>query len=167
MRTGVEIGSGNGLFLEYASKQLPCLSKCIGLDLSPDTIRKCKQRFDAEEFTWIATDAEKWVMKCAMPNTLFFSHRGVLEYFPANSLAALFGHISKNLRPALVVLIEPVSPTHDFATDISSRKYGREFSFSHNYPHLLHEAGYEIVHSNRIKLKGTANFIGVIALADL
>ena len=63
-----------------------------------------------------------------------------------DDLKQLFRHLAEQRKPAAVVMIETIGSDHDLETEKDSLIYGREMSFSHNYPHLLQHAGFEIIH---------------------
>jgi hypothetical protein len=60
------------------------------------------------------------------------------------------------------VLTEPVYRDYDLATETESRPSGPEFSFSHNHPHLLRRAGWEVVEVTETETAGM-RFLSVCA----
>ncbi|MBC8217135.1 MAG: hypothetical protein H8E73_01605, partial [Planctomycetes bacterium] len=78
---------------------------------------------------------------------------GVLEYLPPESVDRYFALIA-GLKPAAVVLIEPIGLNHDLDTQPESWPYGQEFSLSHNYPHRLRQAGFEIKYQHEVNVYG-------------
>ena len=47
--------------------------------------------------------------------------------------------------PVALALVEPLYNDYDLDAESASRSSGQEHSFSHNYPRLLQEAGFELV----------------------
>ncbi len=104
-----------------------------------------RRRITDPRIEFAVADADRWIRRSGEGNWLYFSHRGVLEYFPKPSLESLFGHIARECAPNLVFVLEPLSIDYDLSRERESRTYGVEFSLSHNYPLILREAGFDIV----------------------
>lgn len=139
-----EIGTGAGQVLEKCAHQFSTIENLYGIDLSPETIEKNIASYSNPRLHFIAADANEWIFANAKPNWIFMSFGGVLEYFPQPMLEKLLEYIATELRPAIFTIIEPVGVDHNFETHLNSQTYGREFSFSHNYPHLFAQAGFEV-----------------------
>lgn len=157
-----ELGCGSGKALDYLSSRLTCIEKFIGIDLSPEQIRRNSERFTDPDIAWVADDATRWIAAHARPGWVFLSNNGVLEYLPLASVRRLFAHIAGRLGPALVSLCEPVGIAHDLERELFSMPYGSEHSFSHNYPHLLREAGFRLLHNSAIR-HGNHRLLRIIA----
>jgi hypothetical protein len=89
----------------------------------------------------------------------------VLEYFTQAEVRQLFTHIARRLGPALVSLCEPVGLDHDLDRDVASSPYGTEHSFSHNYLHLLREAGFQVLYSSDFR-RGQHRLLRILARAS-
>lgn len=144
-----EIGTGTGQLLNYLASSLPETERFIGIDLSPDMIADNKQRYDNPKLEFVVASGNEWIEENGEPNWVFITNRGVLEYFLHSKVEALFNHISQNLSPAIFITIEPVSVDHVLETELDSKPYGREFSFSHNYPYLFQKAGFHLYHTSQ------------------
>lgn len=144
--TIVEIGTGNGDVLNWMSLEFTEVKRLIGLDLSKHQIEMNQEKFKMnEKLEFIAADAFEWIPKNCTGNTIFVSSRGVLEYFLESSLLKMLKNISQ-LENIFFVAIEPNGGNHDFETTPNSQLYGNEPSFSHNYPLLFKNAGFDIWH---------------------
>jgi len=141
-----EIGTGSGQLLDYLSNRLPTIKRFIGIDLSDATIRDNRERYPNDSIDWIAADAIEWIEQNAGPAWVFVSHRGVMEYFTQSQVESLFRFIAEKKSPAVLLVIEPVGLDHDLENQFESQPYGIEYSLSHNYPHLLRSAGFEVRH---------------------
>ncbi len=157
-----ELGCGSGKALDYLSRRLTRIEKFYGIDLSPEQIRRNVVRFTDPRIAWVAADATRWIAANARPGWVFFSNNGVLEYLPLASVRQLFAHIAGSLGPALISLCEPVGMSHDLERDLLSMPYGSEHSFSHNYPHLLREAGFRLLHNSEIQ-HGNHRLLRIVA----
>jgi hypothetical protein len=145
-KTLCEIGTGSGQLLDFLGDRLNTIDRFIGIDLNQDTVADNKKRYKNNKLEFIAADGDSWTRINGQPNWVFFSHRGVLEYFPEENLQGLFTFIANEISPAIFVAIEPVGVDHDLGSERESKIYGREFAFSHNYPHLFQKAGFELWH---------------------
>ncbi len=144
--TLVEIGTGNGDVLDYLSSEFPEIERFIGIDLSRDQIELNNVKFNHNnKLEFVAADAYDWVKEHGQGNTIFVTSRGVLEYFLEPRLQELFNDINR-LGKTIFIAIEPNGADHDFETNPNSQLYGHEPSFSHNYPKLFKNAGFEIWH---------------------
>ncbi|HLT33780.1 MAG TPA: class I SAM-dependent methyltransferase [Aquaticitalea sp.] len=144
--TLVEIGTGNGRVLEYLSSKFPTIDQFIGIDLSTAQIKINNEKFNGHpRLEFVAADGFDWVKKHGTGNTIFLTSRGVLEYFTEERLQAFFRLIN-NLGKVIFIAIEPKGTDHDFAKNPNSQPYGYERSFSHNYPRLFENSGFDIWH---------------------
>lgn len=161
--TLVEIGTGNGDVLNYLSAEFPNINRFVGIDLSPDQIELNKDRFSHnEKLEFVAADAFDWVKENGHGNTVFVTSRGVLEYFLQPRLQELFNMIN-GLGKTIFIAIEPNGADHDFEAHPDTQLYGHEPSFSHNYPLLFKNAGFDIWHFSQkvwYKASDMQTFVG-------
>ncbi len=148
----VEIGCGDALVLEHVMSQAPAAVRAVGLDLNEVALATARNRFGpGRRVTFHNADGASWIGANPEPGTVLFTNGGVLEYFAPESVDAILG-ILASTGPAAVVMIEPLDPDHDLATMMESRIFGREQSFSHNYPARLARAGFRVGH--RLEVQG-------------
>lgn len=140
--TLAEIGAGGGSFTQMLTENVRGIENWIGNDLSMDIIAENRKLYPNIE--WFAGDGKAWIETYGEPCSIFLTFRGVLEYFTQDNLDAMFAFIAEHHRPSAFVLVEPVALDHDLEAQTDSRAYGTEYSFSHNYPHLLTKNGYTI-----------------------
>ena len=164
--TVIEIGSGNGQSLEYMANRFPKVDKFVGIDLNEETIQKCRSAYTSPKFEWIAADCDGWIRNEARPNSVFVSH-GALEYIPQKKLESLLSVMAAELKPLLMIVIEPISAIHNLEEDPNSIVYGREYSFSHNYPRILRDAGFSIRYRKRADAEGIPDWMGIAASAGV
>lgn len=155
----VEVGSGDGRVLEWLSREISEVSEFHGVDLNAREIEKCQTRHVGSErlfFHW--GDVLKWLKDKPAPGTVLVTNGGVFEYLLEEELRELFGELSRLCSPCLVAITETVAVDHDLASETASLPYGYEFAFSHNYPALLRESGFEIRwERDRVTLPGEEN----------
>ena len=161
--TLVEIGTGNGDVLNYLSSKFPEIDRFIGIDLSQEQISLNGDRYGVnKKLEFVAADALDWVKEHGQGNTIFVTSRGVLEYFLEPRLQELFNDIH-SLGKTIFIAIEPNGADHNFEINPNSQLYGHEPSFSHNYPKLFKNAGFDVWHfSQKIwhKASDMQTFVG-------
>ena len=144
--TLVEIGTGNGNVLEYLSIEFPEIEHFVGIDLSSSQIDMNNEKFqENKRLEFITSDGFEWVKKNGQGNTIFVTSRGVLEYFTEERLQSFLNKVS-SLGKIIFIAIEPNGTDHDFKINPGSQPYGPERSFSHNYPKLFENAGFNLWH---------------------
>jgi hypothetical protein len=142
----VEIGTGNGDVLHYLSIQFPNFDRFVGIDLSSHQIELNLKKFkNKPTLEFVAADAFDWIKNNGKGNTIFVTYSGVLEYFIEKRLQEFLKNINA-LGKVIFIAIEPNGADHDFNNNPSSQIYGNEPSFSHNYPHLFKNAGFNLWH---------------------
>jgi hypothetical protein len=159
-----EIGAGHGRVVYFLSRRLQTLHRFIGIDLSAEQQRRNGERYSDARIEWVAGDATAWIREHGQAGWVFLTHNGVLEYFRRDDLRAMFGDIARRMSPAIVSLSEPLGVDHDLDADPSSQPYGYERSFSHNYVHILQEAGFEILHRSEYR-SGNHRLLRLVARA--
>jgi SAM-dependent methyltransferase len=141
-----EIGCGGGRLLAFLAERYPALSELNGVDLGSSRIEMNNTIYADPRLQFHAADAVKWIPEHAKPGSIFLTNGGVFEYFLEEELRHLFRWVASLKEPCAILLIETIGTDHDLATERQSLVYGREMAFSHNYPHLLGEAGFTIRH---------------------
>ena len=134
-----EIGSGNGLFLQYLSRELPGIGRFVGLDLNRDQIARNRETYAGLGLEFAAGEVEEWLTQVSAP-TIFVAV-GTLECFTEAELTDLLRRIRSLATPAAVALCEPIN--FDLSTATSSAPRGNTM-YSHNYPGLLRGTGYTV-----------------------
>lgn len=141
-----EIGCGGGRLLAFLAERYPALAELNGVDLGSSRIEMNNTTYADPRLQFHAADAVKWIPEHAKPGSIFLTNGGVFEYFLEEELRHLFRWVVSLREPSAILLIETIGTDHDLATERQSLVYGREMAFSHNYPHLLGEAGFTIRH---------------------
>jgi len=157
-----DIGTGNGLYLDHLSRQLPSIQRFIGIDLNAERIERNKVIYRGRPLEFVHTEAIDWIRKNAKPGTLFVTV-GTLAYATPNELPELLQFIQSHVAPTALALSEPVD--YDTDQETESRPRG-ECAYSHPYPHLLRQAGFSIHRSTRALVKDKAPRSQVAILAS-
>ena len=143
-----EIGCGGGQVLNYLAERLTSIESFAGIDIGEEQIEANRKAYDHPRVAFHAADAVEWVPSHAKPCSVVLTNGGVFEYFLREELQSLFTHLGERLAPAAIAVVETIGTDHDLDAHPETFVYGRELSFSHNYPHLLREAGFEIAHES-------------------
>lgn len=149
--TLVELGAGDGEWLQYLSAVFPSIETFIGIDIAKEQI--CENSLRFRQLTFVAADIVEWITRNATDHTLYHTNSGVLEYLSEESVYAVLEAISRTSR-STVFLIEPVDRKFNLSADKHSSVLGAEFSFSHNYPYMLENLGFNMVLSKEIDAEG-------------
>lgn len=141
----IEIGCGDGQVLNHCRQKLPSITEFVGLDLNQAAIDRATRAFatSGAELRFVTRDALHWLPQNPKTGTAIITNGGVLEYFSQNSVSLLLETLAKS-APCAALLIEPLAPEHDLNSEVQSYVFGRENSFSHNYPYLLRQAGFDV-----------------------
>lgn len=146
-----EIGSGNGLALDYLVQQLPAIPQFVGLDLNPEAASSNRARWPDPRRRFVTGEAVAWLDAHAEPGWVYFSNAGVLEYLTQAQLDRLLGLLAAR-PPALFALVEPLAPDHDLEREPDSRSFGAEFTNSHNHPERFRRAGWDIRFQQEVRV---------------
>jgi hypothetical protein len=140
----VEIGVGDARVLAHLAGNLPSVSKFHGIDLNEEIIAANSERFRHDpRFEFQSMEAADWLGRHPAGGTLLFTNGGVFEYFRRDQLVDLFRTLLAGGSPCGIALTETIGIDHDLKGDPNSFPYGHELAFSHNYPAILNEAGFE------------------------
>ena len=158
----VEIGTGNGSVLNYLSSNYSDVEELIGIDLSKEQTKTNNITYNSNpKLEFIAGDVLDWIENQQQGNFVFFTFRGVLEYFSQHQLSRFFEKLN-SLGNVIFYAIEPTDAEHNYEKYPNSKVYGVEGSFSHNYAKLFKDAGFKIWHQEQKEELGQTNIISVI-----
>jgi SAM-dependent methyltransferase len=139
-----DIGSGDGQWLNYLSQQWPFIQQFTGIDLSKSQVETNAQIYP--HLTFIRADLVAWSQENITSNTLYHTNGGVLEYVCEDSVRELIKNLKDQAKNSMVLLIEPLHGDYDLNQDRRSKIIGYEYSYTHNYVHLLETAGFKVIH---------------------
>lgn len=155
-----EIGTGNGLFLQYLSRELPAIQRFVGLDLNSDQIARNRETYAGSSLEFVAGDVDDWLRRHLTTPTVFVAV-GTLECFTEGELVEVLRSIRASGVAAAVALCEPVNI--DLRTTTSSRPRGNTM-YSHNYPHLLQATGYTLFRQHVEPIDAAVPFYDSVAM---
>ncbi len=147
-KTICEIGTGNGMVLDYLSNQLSMVNDFIGIDLNKEQILENLQNYNNPKLKFVKSEIAEYVNKSCGNSTIFVAC-GVFEYFTQNELEELFQLISKKVKPAAIAISEPINL--DLKNDFLSKPRGN-IAYSHNYPYLMKKYNYHIFQKEVLRI---------------
>lgn len=149
----VELGCGRGEVLRTLMER-GIFASGVGVDINRGLIETAQRSTVDPRAHFACADLIDWTVEFGRPGNAYLTSGGVLEFCSPEQLRLLFGHIAQRLRPAVIGLVEPISPDADPENDEQSRPYGKVRSLSHPYPRLLREAGFEVLHRRDYRVGG-------------
>jgi protein-L-isoaspartate O-methyltransferase len=139
-----EIGTGNGLFVQYLSRAagLESLRRFVGLDVNREQIAHNRAALATDRLSFECMDVGEWIDAEPRKGTVFLTHDTLHLFTPAEVQLTL-GTMRRAARSA-IVLSEPIDPRLP-ATVLSRPRGGIGIGFSHNYAAYLARSGYRII----------------------
>ena len=148
----VELGAGDGSWLDYLSHRIEGAGRFVGVDISELEITRNRARYPSLEF--VHDDIVGWARANASPRTVYHTNSGVLEYLSERSLRQLLAILAARAKDSLLLFIEPLAPDHDLRTEPHSKPWGDELSYSHNYPHWFEVLGLQTIECEERQVMG-------------
>lgn len=152
IKTVVELGCGNGAWLAHLKTVLTEQEEFIGIDISSKQIEQNQGQYP--EITFHASDLLQWVKNNPKDHVVYVTNCGVLEYLSQSSVESLYKLIYQQGKNQLLFLVEPVAETMNLEQPQDSVLFGNEFSHSHHHPHLLIQAGFNILSQEFMDIDG-------------
>jgi hypothetical protein len=139
-----EIGTGNGLFLQYLShlEALHAIPHLVGLDLNAEQIEENRKMAAGSRVSFLCVEVRDWISKERRDGTIFLTHETLHNFTPAE-LESLLDSI-RRIGRAAIILSEPIDVRLPAAAR-SKPRGGIGISFSHNYARYLREREYTIL----------------------
>lgn len=156
----IEIGTGNGWFLDILSKKINNNIEFIGMDLNPEIIEMAKTKYkDNVRLHFLCSDINKFVKAGIIKRSVIVSCF-VLEYFSSQELVAFY-EILKNNAPCYLAIIERVSIKHKNKRE--SMPIG-DFSYSHDYERIFESFGMRNLYCRKEAIKNEDSCFNITAL---
>ena len=151
----VEVGSGDGLVLNYLARNLEGMERFTGLDISERIIASNQERYsDLTNTRFEHADVLSWLGASPRDNTILLSYGGVMEYLTELELLSVYQELARYSDVA-VALVEPLDESFDVARHSASRFVGTEHVYyCHNYADILRRAGYRLEFEEYLSLAG-------------
>ena len=159
-----EIGCGDGQVVNYLSTRLKKIDQFVGIDINERVISSNRKSYKSPKLSFVCGNAKNWIAQNGLPGSIFFSNGGVLEYFSEKEIIDLLSKIVVDLRPSLFAIVEPLAADFNLESEKSSRPFGIEWSFTHNYPKMFAESGFTIQYQE-INITDCIRWILMIAQA--
>lgn len=145
-----EIGCGDGQVINFLSDRLKTIEFFTGVDINHPTILKNNAIYKKDNLRFVCANAAEWLCQHGKSRSIFVSNGGVLEYFSTTQINALLKTLTTFLKPSAFAIVEPLAKNYNLETETSSRPYGNEWSFSHNYIRLFESHGFVFLYKSEI-----------------
>lgn len=156
----VEIGTGNGWFLDVLSKKIRSAVRFIGLDLNKKTIKQTKLDYKHnKKLEFICSDVFHFAKKASFKKAVVVSCF-VLEYFSKKELVDFCRLLIKN-SPCFLAILERVNIKHK--NKEASVPVGN-FSYSHNYEAVFAKTGMEKRYTHRKVAQNDPRYLNLTAI---
>jgi hypothetical protein len=134
-----EIGTGNGLFIDYLSKTLRGVERFVGCDINSEQIRRNRDIYRDSKVEFV--DNLDDVLDSFSTGVILVSV-GTFEYFTRPELEGFLARLRAKFDGRVAIgLSEPINMDLDSETESKPRGWTM---FSHNYRHILRSGGYSI-----------------------
>ena len=139
----LEIGCGDGRVLHHLSEKLKSVENFTGIDINERIIARNRDVYSETALRFESGDASKRLGELVPTGSIVMTYGGVMEYLLESELRELFRSL-KARSTVIIALVEPLYDGFDLENETASRASGTENSFTHPYPLLLRESGFEI-----------------------
>jgi hypothetical protein len=136
-----EIGTGNGLLVEYLARHLSQIVHFQGIDLSGAQISRNKMVYRDTKVEFLHVEVTEYVVRHCRPGTLLVAC-GTLECFTQLELEEFFALTKRTVHPVAIASCDAVDVDFDAAVEHDSRPRGNML-YNHNYRYLVEKHGYE------------------------
>lgn len=167
IRSIVDIGTGCGQFCFGITGKLPGGYSISGIDLNKDAIegniREAQESGLSGRISFECNSLDEWILsQNGTPPTLFTS-LAVFKFFPKEALINSLREIRRRYKTASIAVCDEYAESKE---DGGGSKYTGTTGFSHDYPGIFREEGFNIdsISVNEIGNKGPVNrFIFIVA----
>lgn len=135
-----EIGTGNGMFLQYLSERFPEIWRFVGVDLNGDQIRENQETYKGQRLEFDHAEITEWIQKQSENGTIFLGNE-TFEWFTPREFEELLQCIRERVKPAAIAIFACVD-AGTLGKGVT-RPRGA-LAFSHDYPHMLACCHYRI-----------------------
>jgi hypothetical protein len=139
-RNVCEIGTGNGLMIEYLAGRFARLEHFHAIDLSAEQIANNQAIFAKSRVEYLHVEASEYVRRLCRPGTLFVTC-GVFECMTRSEVEELFELAGRSVDPVAFAICDAVDVDFDAEIERESRPRGN-LLYSHSYRFLLEKHGY-------------------------
>lgn len=156
----IEIGSGNGWFLNILSQKINHPVKILGLDLNPQTVKQAQHAYKNTGLRFECAD----LVTYSKNNPHFLTNKlivscFVLEFFSEAELSVLAEILNKN-APCYLAILERASRQQTTSGSLPIDG----FSYTHAYVKFFESRGLKKISSSRIIDKNSPDFINLTAM---
>lgn len=160
--TIIEVGTGSAKFISYLSETVFPEMKFIGLDINNSIIEENKLKYASNpNLEFYFAELSEFLENNPKENCCILG-TGTLEFFTTSEFDRLFEILNRKFNKISIALCEPVERGFDNSNDSTYR--GTATFYSHNYPKMFSNQGFQINYLNMpFTEKNPGNLITLIA----
>jgi hypothetical protein len=136
-----EIGTGNGLMMDYLAGHLARIERFHGIDLSAEQVERNKAYYKESRVEYFHIEAVDYVARLARPGTLFLAF-GTFECFTQAELEEFLALARRAVDPVALASCDAVDVDYNADAERDSRPRGNML-YNHNYHYLIDKHGYD------------------------
>jgi hypothetical protein len=136
-----EIGTGNGLLVEYLARRLDQIERFHGIDLSAEQIARNRAACVGSKVEFLHVEATAYLRQHFRPGTLFVAC-GTFECFTQVELEEFLALAHRSAGRVAISICDAIDVDYDAEAERASRPRGN-LLYNHNYRYLLEKHGYQ------------------------
>jgi hypothetical protein len=156
-----EIGTGNGMLVNYLSRHFSQIDRFEGIDLSVEQIRKNREIYAESRVEYLHVEVGEYVLRRCRPCTLFVAC-GTFGCFTGAELEEFLSFTLRTTDRVAFAICDGVSIDFDAQVEFISRPRKNLF-YNHNYRYLLEKHGYWICLNQLEHVKRICNRVSILA----
>lgn len=145
IRTIVDIGTGCGQFCFGLAGKLPEGYGILGIDLNKDVIeaniREARESGLSEKISFECGSLNEWILSQKETPPTLFASMAVFKFFPKEALINSLREIKRRYKTAAIAVCDEYAESNG---DDGGSKYTGTTGFSHDYPRIFKEEGFDI-----------------------
>ncbi len=136
-----EIGTGNGMLVNYLAGQFRQVERFQGIDLSAEQISRNKRIYGESKVEFLHVEATDYVVNHCRPGTLLVAC-GTFECFSQAELEEFLALTKKTVDRVALATCDAMDVDFDVDSERNSRPRGN-LLYNHSYRYLLEKHGYK------------------------
>jgi Methyltransferase domain len=136
-----EIGTGNGLMVDYLASRFSGVDRCLGIDLNAGQIAENKTAYPNSRVEFLHLEATEYIVHHSRPGTLFVAC-GTFECFTQVELEEFLALARNTLDPVAIATCDAIDVDFDSKIERQSRPRGN-LLYNHNYRYLFEKHGFQ------------------------
>jgi hypothetical protein len=142
IKTICEVGTGNGMMVDYLAGHFTQVERFHGIDLCAEQVARNREFYGESRVEYLHVEPGEYILRHGQPGTLFVAC-GTFECFTQAELEEFLALTRRMIGPVAFACSDAVDIEFDPDVEFRSRPRGN-LLYNHNYRHLLETHGYQI-----------------------